>query len=117
MASDARPPGGQQDPRLADPRKYLRLTAVLRQQITDGQLQPGQAIPSITTLCVEHHMARGTARHAMQMLLDAGLVYRVPGLGYFVASAAEDPIAGDESTALSGPPGKAGARNVITQPW
>jgi GntR family transcriptional regulator len=75
----------QHDRGLADPRKYLRLAAVLRQRISDRSLQPGQAMPSITTLCAEHHLARGTARHAMRTLLGEGLIYRVPGLGYYVA--------------------------------
>jgi len=35
---------------LADPRAYVRLAAILRQQITDGFLRPGDRAPSITRL-------------------------------------------------------------------
>ena len=72
-----------------DPRRYLRIAALLRQQIADGTLRPGQPTPSITTLSQEHGVARQTAAKALRVLEDEGRVYRVPGLGYYVA--AEEP--------------------------
>jgi DNA-binding GntR family transcriptional regulator len=69
-----------------DPRAYVRLANQIRQQITSGDLQPGQPTPSITTLCQEHGVARQTAAKALRVLESEGLVYRVPGLGYYVAS-------------------------------
>ena len=74
-------PAGQ---RSADPRKYMRLAKIVREQISEGLLPPGQAVPSITALCAEHQISRGTARQAMLLLEDDGLIYRVPGLGYHV---------------------------------
>jgi DNA-binding GntR family transcriptional regulator len=71
----------------ADPRAYIRIAAVLRERITAGDLAPGQAMPSITRLCADHGVARQTAAHALHVLQDAGLVYRVPGLGYHVCNA------------------------------
>jgi DNA-binding GntR family transcriptional regulator len=68
----------------ADPRAYIRIAAMLRERITAGDLAPGQATPSITRLCADHGVARQTAAHALHALQDAGLVYRVPGLGYHV---------------------------------
>ena len=62
----------------ADPRAYIRIAAVLRERITAGELVPGQATPSITRLCADHGVARQTAAHALHVLQDAGLVYRVP---------------------------------------
>ncbi len=70
----------------ADPRAYIRIAAVLRERITAGELAPGQATPSITGLCADHGVARQTAAHALHVLQDAGLVYRVPGLGYHVCT-------------------------------
>lgn len=67
-----------------DPRAYVRLANQLRQQITDGQLQPGQPTPSITSLTQDHGVARQTAAKALHLLETEGLVYRVPGLGYYV---------------------------------
>ena len=75
----------------ADPRAYLRIAALLRDRITAGDLVPGQAAPSITRLCADHGVARQTAAHALHVLQDAGLVYRVPGLGYHVCSDVHPP--------------------------
>jgi len=62
----------------------MRIAAMLRERITAGDLAPGQPAPSITRLCADHGVARQTAAHALRVLQDAGLVYRVPGLGYHV---------------------------------
>ncbi len=70
----------------ADPRAYIRIAAVLRERITAGELAPGQATPSITRLCADLGVARQTAAHALHVLQDAGLVHRVPGLGYYVCN-------------------------------
>lgn len=82
--ADRARPAGQQP---ADPRKYMRLAEAVRKRISDGLLTPGQAVPSITALCAEHQVSRGTAQHAMRLLDGDGLVYRVPGLGYHVCGA------------------------------
>jgi DNA-binding GntR family transcriptional regulator len=68
----------------ADPRAYIRIAALLAERITAGKLAPGQATPSITRLCADHCVARETAAHALHVLQDAGLIHRVPGLGYHV---------------------------------
>jgi DNA-binding GntR family transcriptional regulator len=60
----------------------------VRQQIRDGTLAAGQHLPSITGLCGELACSRQTAGKAMQQLERAGLVFRVPGLGYLVAGTA-----------------------------
>ena len=73
----------------ADPRAYIRIAAVLRERISAAELAPGQATPSITRLCADHGVARQTAAHALHVLQDAGLVYRVPGLGYHVCSVSD----------------------------
>ena len=67
-----------------DPRAYVRLANLLRQQISNGTLRRGQSTPSITTLTQEHGIARQTAAKALRVLESEGLVYRVPGLGYYV---------------------------------
>ncbi|MGH3193354.1 MAG: winged helix-turn-helix domain-containing protein [Streptosporangiaceae bacterium] len=70
----------------ADPRAYVRIAALLGERITAGELRPGQATPSITRLCADHGVARQTAAHALHILQDAGLIHRIPGLGYHVSS-------------------------------
>ena len=68
---------------LTDPRAYMRLAAIVRQQIIDGKRRPGGPAPSITFLSQEHGHARPTCR-ALRTLEDEGLLTRIPGLGYYV---------------------------------
>ena len=62
----------------------MRTAAMIRAQIADGMLSPGQPTPSITTLVQEHGVARQTAAKALHVLVSEGLMSRVPGLGYYV---------------------------------
>jgi DNA-binding GntR family transcriptional regulator len=68
-----------------DPRAYMRIAAAIRDQISSGRLRPGEPIPSITVLSRDHGTSRGTAGKATRLLEHDGLLYRVPGLGYFVS--------------------------------
>lgn len=56
----------------------------LRQRITSGDLPAGARLPSITTLMQEHGVARNTARRALAILVDEGLIEIVHGWGSFV---------------------------------
>lgn len=69
---------------LADPRAYVRFAALVRMQIADGTLMPGQSTPSITRLSKEYGHALPTCGKALRMLEGEGLVTRIPGLGYYV---------------------------------
>lgn len=72
-----------------DPRKYVRLAALLRDRILDGTLRPGDCAPSISTLAAEHGgWARQTCAKALQILEAEGLQLRVHGLGYFITGPA-----------------------------
>jgi DNA-binding GntR family transcriptional regulator len=68
-----------------DPRAYMRLAALIREQIADGRLVPGGQLPSIAVLRREQGNSRQTVGKAMHVLQDEGLIYRVPGLGYYVS--------------------------------
>jgi DNA-binding GntR family transcriptional regulator len=70
-----------------DPRAYVRLAAMLRQQIADGALTPGRPAPSLTQLSCLHGYARPTCGKALRMLEGEGLLTRIPGLGYYVTAA------------------------------
>lgn len=51
----------------------------------DGELLPGEQIPSLDDLAREHHVARTTARRAVQLLISEGLLETRPRWGTFVA--------------------------------
>jgi DNA-binding GntR family transcriptional regulator len=69
---------------LMDPRAYVRLAAILRQQIADGTLRPGGKTPSLTRLSQEYGHTLLTCSKALRMLEGEGLLTRIPGLGYHV---------------------------------
>jgi DNA-binding GntR family transcriptional regulator len=56
----------------------------LRERITSGDLPAGARLPSITTLMQEYGVARNTARRALAILEDEGLIEIVHGWGSFV---------------------------------
>jgi GntR family transcriptional regulator len=68
----------------ADPRKYVRLAAELRQQIEDGTLAPGKPVPSRVQLAARTGWSVITCVKALRLLEHEGLLRRYPGLGYFV---------------------------------
>ena len=59
------------------PRKYLRAAAVVRRQITDGVLRPGQPAPSGAELSRLTGYAVLTCRRALRLLITEGVL--VPG--------------------------------------
>jgi DNA-binding GntR family transcriptional regulator len=67
-----------------DPRLYVQIAVSVRARIESGELKPGQAAPSITTLTQEWGVARETAAQAYRVLEAEGLVTRYPGRGYYV---------------------------------
>jgi GntR family transcriptional regulator len=62
---------------------YLRVVETLRQDVL--ALAPGSAAPSETELAARHGVARMTARAAVLVLRQEGLLYVVRGRGVFVA--------------------------------
>lgn len=66
------------------------LVAALRARIVDGDIAPGEKLPSETALAVEHHVSRTVVREAVAALRADGLVVTRRGSGAYVA----DPTAG-----------------------
>jgi len=63
--------------------RYRRIEQELRARL--ASMRPGDPLPSDAALCEEFGVSRMTARNAMQLLSDEGLVQRLPGRGTFVA--------------------------------
>ncbi|MGO8883270.1 MAG: GntR family transcriptional regulator [Streptosporangiaceae bacterium] len=71
------------DPDAATP-VYRQVAAIIRAAIESGEIPPGRAVPSEKTLMQEHGIARETARKAVRVLRDEGLVEIVQGRGAYV---------------------------------
>jgi GntR family transcriptional regulator len=63
---------------------YRQIAAVLRGRIEAGVYQPGRPVPSEPQLVGEFGVARLTARKAVRVLADEGLVLIVRGRGAYV---------------------------------
>ncbi|WP_238016016.1 GntR family transcriptional regulator [Dactylosporangium sp. AC04546] len=64
---------------------YVQIADIIQQRIEAGELQPNRPIPSELALQQEFGVARGTARRAVELLRDRGLVFTVPQRGTYVS--------------------------------
>jgi len=64
---------------------YLQLSGQLTRLIQQGELCPGDRLPSERELAEMLNVSRITARQAVEELLEIGLIYREQGKGTFVA--------------------------------
>jgi GntR family transcriptional regulator len=58
---------------------YQRIAAELRARIMDGQYAPGDRLPTEVELTQEYKVSQNTARSAVRLLVQEGLVVRVAG--------------------------------------
>jgi GntR family transcriptional regulator len=64
---------------------WRQIHAVLRAQIEDGRLAPGDRLPSITDLSQTYEVALTTVRKALDALKAEGMVVTSP-MGTFVST-------------------------------
>ncbi len=69
---------------------YLQAAAGLRAAIRAGDLAPGAQLPSLPEICAEYGISPQTARSAVRVLRDEGLVVTRQGVGTFVRTAPAD---------------------------
>ena len=63
---------------------YRQIAAILRRRIESGQYPPDTRIPTESELVDAFEVARTTARRAIAVLREEGLVYTVPQRGSYV---------------------------------
>jgi len=64
---------------------YYQLKEIILEMIDNMELQAGDPIPPERELCEFHGISRMTARKAIDVLVNEGVVYREQGRGSFVA--------------------------------
>ncbi|UZJ30624.1 GntR family transcriptional regulator [Streptomyces endophytica] len=74
-------PPSQHDPRPP----YQQAADALRREIQTGRLKPGEQLPSHRELQERFNIANMTARSALRVLREEGLIYTVQGRGSYVA--------------------------------
>ncbi len=65
--------------------RYIQIREALLRRIQDGDLKPGEKLPSEDQLAAEFGVSRMTMRRSLDDLINAGLIYRRHGLGTFVS--------------------------------
>ena len=63
---------------------YYQLKEMLENLIKSGELKPGDRIYSENELCEMYDVSRITAKRALDEMVKAGYLYRLPGRGSFV---------------------------------
>lgn len=63
---------------------YAQLAAIIRRRISDGTYAPGSRLPSESATAKSFGVSAMTARQAVGVLVEEGLVNRVQGRGTFV---------------------------------
>ncbi len=61
--------------------KYIEVSQSLRTDILEGRYPPGSLLPTEQQLCADFQISRQTARQALQLLVDQGLIQRRQGSG------------------------------------
>ena len=69
---------------------YVQITNELKSEITSGQRNPGDLMPSESALMNRFSTSRETIRKSLKELEQKGLLYTRPGKGYFVAEPEHD---------------------------
>ena len=64
---------------------YLRVAADFRRKIEEGQLLPGEQLPSLDRISADYGISRATAQKAVRVLITEGLAVSRPRWGVFVA--------------------------------
>ncbi len=75
---------------LAPVPPYRQIAEILKRRILSGQYPSNSRIPTESELVETYEVARTTARRAVGVLRDEGLVYTVPQRGTYVAQRSED---------------------------
>ena len=74
--------------------KYMKLAEEFRLRIQNGELQPGDRLPSFVELREQLGMGQSTLERAYALLEQDALIYREAGRGIFVALPSRRPQTG-----------------------
>ncbi|MEJ3655880.1 GntR family transcriptional regulator [Actinomycetes bacterium KLBMP 9759] len=85
---------------------YVQIATQIRGRIVDGDLRPGDRVPSTRRIAAQWHVAMATATKVLARLQEDGLVHVVPGAGTVVSPRPTDrpePAAGQVRNQVPAP--------------
>ncbi len=74
---------------------YQQIAEQVRSRIAGGEWKAGERIPSIREMAVNLGVNPNTVTRSYQSLLDSGVIDNRRGIGYFVATEAQERIVDD----------------------
>lgn len=77
---------GPTDPASPGQPRYRQIAGLLRSRISSGKLKPGDSLPTEMELCETFDISRHTARDALRLLSEDGLIERRRGAGTIVTT-------------------------------
>lgn len=75
---------GDRIDQIAPTPPYRQIAEIMKRRIGTGEYQPDTRIPTESEIVGEFEVARSTARRAVAVLREEGLVYTVPNRGSYV---------------------------------
>lgn len=69
---------------------FLQIAAQIEGQIVDGSMREESQVPSINELSAFHRINPATALKGVNLLVEAGILYKRRGIGMFVAPGAHE---------------------------
>jgi DNA-binding GntR family transcriptional regulator len=91
--------------------QYRQLYEALRKQIMEGVYKPGDLLPSENNLCAQYRITRPTVRHALDTMLNEGMIHKHKGKGSIV----NGPPIGIGILSISGTTSALGKHNLVTR--
>jgi len=79
---------------------FVQIAEQLESQIVDGSMREETQVPSINDLAAFHRINPATALKGVNLLVDAGMLYKRRGIGMFVAEGARDRLVAARTNAF-----------------
>lgn len=74
---------------------FIQIAEQIENDIINGALQEGAQVPSTNEYAAFHRINPATAGKGVNVLVDAGILYKKRGIGMFVADGAKEAILGE----------------------
>ena len=66
--------------------KYRQIISSIEKAIEEVNLKKGDKLPSVNKVCLEFSLSRDTVLQAYEELKKRGIIYAIPGKGYYIKS-------------------------------
>lgn len=66
--------------------KYRQIISSIEKAIKEVNLKKGDKLPSVNKVCLEFSLSRDTVLQAFEELKKRGIIYAIPGKGYYIKS-------------------------------